>query len=166
MNVNKIISDLSAKHPGEVEYLQAVREVLDSIEDIYNDNPHYQKMGIVNRMIEPDKVTTFKVPWMTDEGNIEVNIGYRVQFNNALGPYKGGLRFHPSVNLSILKFLGFEQIFKNSLTSLPMGGRKEVLILILKGSRMPKSCGSAMLLCCNCGKLLAPKWISQLEILE
>lgn len=124
MNVNKIISDLSAKHPGEVEYLQAVREVLDSIEDIYNDNPHYQKMGIVNRMIEPDKVTTFKVPWMTDEGNIEVNIGYRVQFNNALGPYKGGLRFHPSVNLSILKFLGFEQIFKNSLTSLPMGGAK------------------------------------------
>jgi glutamate dehydrogenase (NADP+) len=124
MNVNKIINGLEAKHPGEVEYLQAVREVLESIEEVYNDNPQYGKAGIVERIIEPDKVTTFKVPWMDDLGNVHVNLGYRVQFNNALGPYKGGLRFHPSVNLSILKFLGFEQIFKNSLTSLPMGGAK------------------------------------------
>ena len=124
MNVNKIINDLHSKHPGEVEYIQAVHEVLDSIEDVCIENPHYQKMGIIDQIIEPDKVSIFKVPWMTDEGNVEVNIGYRVQFNNTLGPYKGGLRFHPSVNLSILKFLAFEQIFKNSLTSLPLGGAK------------------------------------------
>jgi glutamate dehydrogenase (NADP+) len=124
MNVNKIINGLEAKHPGEVEYLQAVREVLESIEEEYNDNPQFENYGIVERIIEPDKVTTFKVQWMDDSGNVHVNLGYRVQFNNAIGPYKGGLRFHPSVNLSILKFLGFEQIFKNSLTSLPMGGAK------------------------------------------
>jgi glutamate dehydrogenase (NADP+) len=124
MNVNKIIRNLEAKHPGEVEYLQAVREVLDSIEEVYNENPHFSKAGIVERMIEPDRVITFKVPWMDDQGQVHVNIGYRVQFNNVLGPYKGGMRFHPSVNLSILKFLGFEQIFKNSLTSLPLGGAK------------------------------------------
>jgi glutamate dehydrogenase (NADP+) len=124
MNVNKIIKNLETKHPGEVEYLQAVREVLESIEDVYNENPHFSKAGIIERIIEPDRVLTFKVPWMDDEGQVHVNIGYRVQFNNALGPYKGGMRFHPSVNLSILKFLGFEQIFKNSLTSLPLGGAK------------------------------------------
>jgi glutamate dehydrogenase (NADP+) len=124
MNVNKIIRNLEAKHPGEVEYLQAVREVLDSIEDVYNDNPHFSNAGIIERLIEPDRVLTFKVPWMDDEGKVHVNLGYRVQFNNVLGPYKGGMRFHPSVNLSILKFLGFEQIFKNSLTSLPLGGAK------------------------------------------
>ncbi len=122
--MEKIIDRLSMKHPGEVEYIQAVREVLDSIEDVYNENPQYRKHGILKRLVEPDKVTTFKVPWMTDEGEVEVNIGYRIQFNNTLGPYKGGLRFHPSVNLSILKFLAFEQIFKNSLTSLPIGGAK------------------------------------------
>jgi len=124
MNVNKIIQDLEAKHPGEVEYLQAVREVLESIEDVYNENPQFESAGIIERLIEPDKVHTFKVPWVDDNDKVHVNIGYRVQYNNAIGPYKGGLRFHPSVNLSILKFLGFEQIFKNSLTSLPMGGGK------------------------------------------
>jgi len=124
MNVNKIIRDLSAKFPSEVEYVQAVKEVLESIEDIYNQNPHFEKFGIIERIIEPDMVYTFKVPWMDDEGQVQINTGYRVQFNNALGPYKGGMRFHPSVNLSILKFLGFEQIFKNSLTSLPLGGAK------------------------------------------
>jgi glutamate dehydrogenase (NADP+) len=107
-----------------VEYLQAVREVLESIDEIYNRNPIFEKAGIIERLVEPDRVLTFKVPWMDDEGNVHVNRGYRVQFNNALGPYKGGLRFHPSVNLSILKFLGFEQIFKNSLTTLPIGGGK------------------------------------------
>ncbi len=124
MNINNLINDLNSKHPGEVEYIQAVHEVLDSIEDVCFDNPHYLKMGVIDQIIEPDNISIFKVPWMTDEGNVKVNIGYRVQFNNTLGPYKGGLRFHPSVNLSILKFLAFEQIFKNSLTSLPLGGAK------------------------------------------
>lgn len=124
MNLNNVMNDLEKKHPGEVEYLQAVREVLESIEDIVNENPHFEAAGIIERIVEPDRVLTFKIPWVTDSGKVEVNLGYRVQFNNAIGPYKGGLRFHPSVNLSILKFLGFEQIFKNSLTTLPMGGGK------------------------------------------
>lgn len=124
MNVDKFLNELEKKHPGEQEYLQAVREVLESIEDIYNDNPQFHTASIIERLVEPDRVLTFKVPWADDEGNIHVNLGYRIQFNNAIGPYKGGLRFHPSVNLSILKFLGFEQIFKNALTTLPMGGAK------------------------------------------
>jgi glutamate dehydrogenase (NADP+) len=124
MNLEKIMSDLEKKHPGEVEYLQAVREVLESIEEVYNENPQFESAGILERIVEPDRVLTFKVPWVDDNNKVHVNIGYRVQFNGAIGPYKGGLRFHPSVNLSILKFLGFEQIFKNSLTTLPMGGGK------------------------------------------
>ncbi len=124
MNVDKFMNDLEKKHPGEMEYLQAVREVLESIVDVYNENPQYESASIIERIVEPDRILTFKVPWADDEGKIHVNLGYRIQFNNAIGPYKGGLRFHPSVNLSILKFLGFEQIFKNSLTSLPMGGAK------------------------------------------
>jgi glutamate dehydrogenase (NADP+) len=124
MNVDKTMNNLEKKHPGEVEYLQAVREVLESIEEVYNENPQFESVNIIERIIEPDRVIMFKVPWADDEGNIKINLGYRIQFNNAIGPYKGGLRFHPSVNLSILKFLGFEQIFKNSLTTLPMGGGK------------------------------------------
>jgi glutamate dehydrogenase (NADP+) len=124
MNVEKLMNDLEKRHPGEVEYLQAVREVVETIEDVYNENPQYETNGIIERLIEPDRILTFKVPWTDDNGKVHVNLGYRVQFNGAIGPYKGGLRFHPSVNLSILKFLGFEQIFKNSLTSLPMGGGK------------------------------------------
>ncbi len=124
MNVDKIMNNLEKKHPGEVEYLQAVREVLESIEEVYNENPQFESANIIERIIEPDRVLTFKVPWVDDEGNVKVNLGYRIQYNNAIGPYKGGLRFHPSVNLSILKFLGFEQIFKNALTTLPMGGGK------------------------------------------
>jgi glutamate dehydrogenase (NADP+) len=124
MNVEKIMNDLEKKHPGEVEYLQAVREVLETIEDVYNENPQFAANGIIERLIEPDRILSFKVPWTDDNGNVHVNLGYRIQFNGAIGPYKGGLRFHPSVNLSILKFLGFEQIFKNSLTTLPMGGGK------------------------------------------
>lgn len=124
MNVQDIMNDLIKRHPGETEYHQAVHEVLESIVEVYNDNPQFQSAGIIERLIEPDRVIQFKVSWVDDEGNVQVNLGYRVQFNNAIGPYKGGLRFHPSVNLSILKFLGFEQIFKNSLTSLPMGGGK------------------------------------------
>jgi len=124
MEVEKIMTDLEKKHPGEVEYLQAVREVLESIEQVYNENPQFEAAGIISRLVEPDRVLTIKVPWVDDHGKVHVNLAYRIQFNNAIGPYKGGLRFHPSVNLSILKFLGFEQIFKNSLTSLPMGGAK------------------------------------------
>lgn len=124
MNLEKIMNDLEKKHPGENEYLQAVREVLESIEEIYNENPHFESANIIDRIVEPDRILTFKVSWVDDSGKVQVNLGYRVQFNNAIGPYKGGLRFHPSVNLSILKFLGFEQIFKNSLTTLPMGGAK------------------------------------------
>jgi len=124
MDVKKIMADLEKKHPGEVEYLQAVHEVLESVEEIYNKNPKFEAHKIIERIVEPDRVFMFKVPWADDEGNIHVNLGYRVQFNGAIGPYKGGLRFHPSVNLSILKFLGFEQIFKNALTTLPMGGGK------------------------------------------
>ncbi|MDQ1296742.1 MAG: glutamate dehydrogenase, partial [Bacteroidota bacterium] len=124
MNVDKIMNNLEKKHPGEVEYLQAVSEVLESIEEVYNENPQFETANIIERLIEPDRIFLFKVPWVDDEGNVKVNLAYRVQFNNAIGPYKGGLRFHPSVNLSILKFLGFEQIFKNALTTLPMGGGK------------------------------------------
>src|SRR5512140_3695489 len=124
MNVDKILNNLEKKHPGEVEYLQAVREVLESIEEVYNENPQFESSNIIERIIEPDRVLTFKVPWVDDEGNVRLNLGFRIQFNNAIGPYKGGLRFHPSVNIGIIKFLGFEQIFKNSLTTLPMGGAK------------------------------------------
>jgi glutamate dehydrogenase (NADP+) len=124
MNVEKIMQDLERKHPGESEYLQAVREVLVSIEDVYNQHPEFERVKLIERIVEPERIITFRVPWTDDKGEVHVNIGYRVQFNSAIGPYKGGLRFHPSVNLSILKFLGFEQTFKNSLTTLPMGGGK------------------------------------------
>ena len=124
MNLEKLMQQLEAKHPGEQEYLQAVREVLVTIEGVYNEHPEFEKAKIAERLVEPDRIFTFKVPWVDDRGDVQVNLGYRVQFNNAIGPYKGGLRFHPSVNLSILKFLGFEQIFKNALTTLPMGGGK------------------------------------------
>ena len=124
MNIQKIMSSLEAKHPGESEYLQAVKEVLLSIEDIYNQHPEFEKAKIIERLVEPDRIFTFRVTWVDDKGEVRTNLGYRVQFNNAIGPYKGGIRFHASVNLSILKFLGFEQTFKNALTTLPMGGGK------------------------------------------
>lgn len=124
MNVETIMQQLERKHPGELEYLQAVREVLLSVQDVYNQHPEFEKAKIIERIVEPERIVTFRVPWVDDKGEIHVNIGYRVQFNSAIGPYKGGLRFHPSVNLSILKFLGFEQTFKNALTTLPMGGGK------------------------------------------
>jgi len=124
MNIKKFMAALESRHPGEKEYLQAVQEVLISVETIYNQHPEFEKAKILERLVEPDRIFTFKVPWVDDAGTIQVNIGYRIQFNNAIGPYKGGLRFHASVNLSILKFLGFEQTFKNALTTLPMGGSK------------------------------------------
>ena len=124
MRTNEIMEVLRTRHPGENEYLQAVREVLVSIEDVYNEHPEFERARIIERLVEPDRIITFRVPWVDDKGNVQVNLGYRVQFNNAIGPYKGGIRFHSSVNLSILKFLGFEQTFKNALTTLPMGGGK------------------------------------------
>jgi len=124
MNIEKLMQSLEAKHPGENEYLQAVREVLSTITDVYNEHPEFEQAKIAERLVEPDRIFTFKVPWVDDKGEVQVNLGYRIQFNNAIGPYKGGLRFHSSVTLSILKFLGFEQIFKNALTTLPMGGAK------------------------------------------
>ncbi|MCD8167506.1 MAG: NADP-specific glutamate dehydrogenase [Bacteroides sp.] len=124
MNIEKIMHSLEAKHPGETEYLQAVREVLISIEDVYNQHPEFEKAKIIERLVEPDRIFTFRVTWVDDRGEVQTNLGYRVQFNNAIGPYKGGIRFHASVTLSILKFLAFEQTFKNALTTLPMGGGK------------------------------------------
>mgnify|MGYP001182213430 FL=1 len=124
MNIKQFIDNLAKRHPGEPEYHQAVKEVLQSIEEVYNQHPEFEKAKIIERLVEPDRIFTFKVTWIDDKGTPQVNIGYRVQFNNAIGPYKGGIRFHPSVNLSILKFLGFEQTLKNALTTLPMGGAK------------------------------------------
>lgn len=127
MKVTDIMQHLAAKHPGEAEYLQAVEEVLVSIEEVYNQHPEYEKAKIVERMVEPDRIFTFRVTWVDDQGQVQTNLGYRVQFNSAIGPYKGGLRFHKAVNPSMLKFLGFEQTFKNALTTLPMGGARVVL---------------------------------------
>lgn len=124
MKVNEIMANLEAKHPGENEYLQAVREVLETIEEEYNKHPEFEAAKIVERIVEPDRIFKFRVVWVDDKGQTQVNLGYRVQYNAALGAYKGGLRFHPKVNESMLKFLGFEQIFKNSLTMLPLGGGK------------------------------------------
>jgi len=143
MDINNILSSLEAKHPGEPEYLQAVKEVLISLEDVYNQHPEFEKAKIIERLVEPDRIFTFKVSWVNDRGEVEVNLGYRVQFNNVIGPYKGGLRFHPSVNLSILKFLGFEQTFKNALTTLPMGGAKGGSDFNIKG----RSNGEIMRFC-------------------
>lgn len=124
MKSAEILAALEAKHPGENEFLQAVKEVLQSVEEVYNQHPEFEREAIIERLVEPDRIYTFRVPWIDDNGKVHVNIGYRVQFNNAIGPYKGGIRFHHTVNLSILKFLGFEQTFKNALTTLPMGGGK------------------------------------------
>ena len=124
MEVEKIMRDLEQKHPGEKEFLQAVHEVLLSIVDVYNQHPEFENAKIIERMVEPERVVMFRVPWVDDKGEVQVNIGYRVQFNSAIGPYKGGLRFHAAVKLDTLKFLGFEQTFKNALTTLPIGGGK------------------------------------------
>lgn len=124
MDIKQIIANLEKRHPGEPQFMQAVTEVLESVQEVYNQNPKFEKNRIIERIIEPDRVFIFKVPWEDDKGEIHVNIGYRVQFNGAIGPYKGGIRFQPNVNLDTMKFLGFEQTFKNALTTLPMGGGK------------------------------------------
>ena len=123
-SVESFMDKVSLRNPGEKEFLQAVQEVVESIWEFVQEHPHYLHAKILDRMVEPERVIMFRVPWRNDRGDVQVNRGYRIEFNSAIGPYKGGLRFHPSVNLSILKFLGFEQVFKNSLTTLPMGGGK------------------------------------------
>ena len=122
--MQKFINELKAKNPSQPEFIQAVEEVISTIWDFVQQNPIYKKANILERLVVPERVVIFRVPWLDDKGEIKVNTGYRIGFNSAIGPYKGGLRFHPSVNLGILKFLAFEQIFKNSLTTLPMGGGK------------------------------------------
>ena len=120
-SVDAFMETVINKNPGQVEFHQAVEEVVESIWDYLQENPHYQHSRILDRIVEPERVIMFRVPWRDDQGMVQVNRGYRVEFNSAIGPYKGGLRFHPSVSLSILKFLGFEQIFKNSLTNYKIG---------------------------------------------
>ncbi|MDP7244460.1 MAG: Glu/Leu/Phe/Val dehydrogenase dimerization domain-containing protein, partial [Flavobacteriales bacterium] len=122
--IHDFIKEVAAKNVGETEFLQAVEEVAEVIIPFMEANPKYNNKMLLERMVEPERAITFRVSWLDDKGNIQLNRGYRIEFNSAIGPYKGGLRFHPSVNLSILKFLGFEQVFKNSLTTLPMGGGK------------------------------------------
>ncbi len=122
--LKKVLEDVIKRNPGEAEFHQTVSEVLESLEPVVEQNPVYIERGIIDMMVEPERIIKFRVPWVDDNGKVQVNRGYRIQFNSAIGPYKGGLRFHPSVNESIIKFLGFEQTFKNSLTSLPMGGGK------------------------------------------
>jgi glutamate dehydrogenase (NADP+) len=122
--VDDVISDVKKKNADQPEFIQAVTEVLESLRPVVEADPRYQEAALLERLVEPERIIMFRVPWVDDNGKVQVNRGYRVQFNSALGPYKGGLRFHPSVNLSIIKFLGFEQIFKNSLTTLPIGGGK------------------------------------------
>ena len=124
MDAKKVLEDLKRRFPNEPEYHQAVEEVLGTIEEEYNKHPEFDKVNLVERLCIPDRIYTFRVTWMDDKGNIQTNMGYRIQHNNAIGPYKGGIRFHKSVNLGILKFLAFEQTFKNSLTTLAMGGAK------------------------------------------
>ena len=122
--IEKVLADVKAKNANEPEFIQAVEEVLSTLAPVIEANPQYEKAAILERMVEPERTVMFRVPWVDDNGVVQVNRGYRVQFNSAIGPYKGGLRFHPTVTLSVLKFLGFEQTFKNSLTTLPMGGGK------------------------------------------
>ncbi|MBO4746596.1 MAG: NADP-specific glutamate dehydrogenase, partial [Clostridiales bacterium] len=122
--VKRVYEKILQKDPYEKEFHQAVLEVLESLEPVIDRHPEYEAESLLERMVEPERIITFRVPWLDDQGKVQVNRGFRVQFNSSIGPYKGGLRLHPSVNLSILKFLGFEQCFKNSLTSLPIGGGK------------------------------------------
>lgn len=122
--VSEVLEELKRKNPAQDEFVQAAHEVLESLDAVIESDPVYRKNAILERLVEPDRQIMFRVPWIDDKGNVQVNRGFRVQFNNAIGPYKGGLRLHPSVNLGIIKFLGFEQIFKNSLTGLPIGGGK------------------------------------------
>ena len=138
LNLDSFMRGLVRRNPGEGEFHQAVREVVGSLIPFLRDHPQYEGGAILERMTEPDRIIIFRVCWLDDDNNIRTNRAYRVQFNNAIGPYKGGLRFHRSVTLSVLKFLGFEQTFKNSLTGLPMGGAKGGAISTRRGRATPK----------------------------
>ena len=138
-----VLEDLNQRNSHEPEYLQAVEEVLESLEPVIEADPRYEQQNIIGRMVEPERAIQFRVSWVDDQGHVQVNRGYRVQYSSAIGPYKGGMRFHPSVNLSIMKFLGFEQTFKNALTCLPMGGAKGGSDIDPKG----KSDGEIMRFC-------------------
>ena len=119
-----VLEQVKKRNPGEPEFIQAVTEVLESLEPVVEKKPEYIEKGVIDEIVEPERIIKFRVPWVDDKGKVQVNRGFRIQFNSAIGPYKGGLRFHPSVYEGIIKFLGFEQIFKNSLTGLPIGGGK------------------------------------------
>ena len=127
--LKRVYEGLEKRNANEPEFLQAVREVLESIQPVVEKHPEYEKAALIERLVEPERIITFRVPWVDDQGKVQVNRGYRVQFNSAIGPYKGGLRFHPSVNQGILKFLGFEQTFKNSLTPCPWAAARAALTL-------------------------------------
>ena len=141
--VERLMAAVEAKNPGELEFHQAVREVATSIELLLEREPVYREAKILERMIEPERVLMFRVPWVDDHGEIHVNRGFRVEMSSAIGPYKGGLRFHPTVDLGLLKFLAFEQVIKNALTTLPMGGGKGGADFDPKGRATPRSCASA-----------------------
>lgn len=150
--VDEVLESVIKKNPGEAVFHQAVTEVLNSLKPVIEANPEFQKAGLLERLVEPERQIMFRVPWIDDAGNVHVNKGYRVQFNSAIGPYKGGLRFHPSVNLGVVKFLGFEQIFKNSLTGLPIGGGKGASDFDPKGksdNEVMKFCQSFMTELCK-----------------
>jgi glutamate dehydrogenase (NADP+) len=141
--MDDFIQKIKARDPGEKEFHQAVAEVFESVKPVLDANPEYRRAAVLERIVEPERVILFRVPWMDDEGQVHVNRGYRVEMNSAIGPYKGGLRFHPSVNLGIMKFLAFEQVFKNSLTTLGMGGAKGGSDFNPKGRSDMRSCASA-----------------------
>ena len=140
---SRVLEGLMARNAHETEFLQAATEMLCSLTPALDKHPEFERVGLLERFVEPERIIAFRVPWLDDQGTTHVNRGYRVQYNSAIGPYKGGLRLHPSVNLSILKFLGLEQILKNSLTGLPIGGGKGAAILIPKGGAIAKSWPSA-----------------------
>lgn len=140
LSLETFLTSIQSRYADQAEFLQAVREVFTSLAPFLRNNPQYCEQGLLQRIVEPERVIQFRVCWVDDKGNVQVNRAWRVQFNSAIGPFKGGMRFHPSVNLSILKFLGFEQTFKNALTTLPMGGGKGAQILILKEKAMQKLC--------------------------
>ena len=144
--LKRVYDGLAQRNANEPEFLQAVREVLESIQPVVEKHPEYEKAGLIERLVEPERIITFRVPWVDDQGKVQVNRGYRVQFNSAIGPYKGGLRFHPSVNQGILKFLGFEQTFKNSLTPCPWAAARAALTLTPMARATWKSCVSARVL--------------------
>ena len=138
----RILEMVKNRNPGEVEFHQAVEEVLESLNPVFDKHPEYEENGILERIVEPERQIIFRVPWVDDNGKTHVNRGFRIEFNSALGPYKGGLRFHPSVYTGIVKFLGFEQIFKNALTGRPIGAVRVEVILILRVNLTRKLCAS------------------------